>query len=653
MIAITSTKAPNRFVERIIDLARVRRHRSIAQFAFEEISLPHGPHQGARLTPDVQPWLVHWLGQIDSGLWRRFALTGPGQAGKSLGGLVLPLVHCLFERSETAILAAPSLDIAMDKLRQDVFPFVIASKYRDLMPSGGRGSRGGTVNSITFKNGATLRLMSGSGDDKSRASFTARTAVITEVDGMDQPSGTSRESDPISQVEARTAAFGDAAAIFLECTVSVATGRIWRELKGGSDSSLVLRCPHCLMWVAPEREHLTGWQNAPDVLAARDGAGLACPRCGTVWNEQHRIAANQNARLVHGGQRIDDQGAIVGDVPRTITFSFRFSGVHNLLKPLKNLAEQEWSAPKTNDPETVEKALKQFTWVVPVESDARALTITDHTRITSRMAEWGKGILPPGTTAITTGVDMGLHLAHWVALAWRCGTPHVLDYNRVEVPSASMSAELAVMNALRRFRDEVVRVGWQTAEGAKIVPVANIVDAGYMPDAVVQFTRESGGGNGKWWPAKGIGLRNFSRREMFEDGFAPVPMGDYFLIEHSSDFWKSYIHARLQTPLNEPGALTLFSTTAQNHFSFAKHLTAEQKVEEYMPGKGLMTRWECVNENNHFLDALALACLAGVAQGEKLLTASTAAPTPKPAAPVRDTSQRVSVRQWASGGRRW
>ena len=43
----------------------------------------------------------------------------------------------------------------------------------------------------------------------SRAGFTARVLVITETDGLDAPGHTSREADKVTQLEARTRAYGD------------------------------------------------------------------------------------------------------------------------------------------------------------------------------------------------------------------------------------------------------------------------------------------------------------------------------------------------------------------------------------------------------------------------------------------------------------
>jgi len=64
--------------------------------------------------------------------------------------------------------------------------------------------------------------------------------VITETDRMDQSGATSPESDKITQLEARTHAYGSRKRIYMECTVSTEDGRTWqhisRDLKAGTSS---------------------------------------------------------------------------------------------------------------------------------------------------------------------------------------------------------------------------------------------------------------------------------------------------------------------------------------------------------------------------------------------------------------------------------
>jgi phage terminase large subunit GpA-like protein len=143
------------------------------------------------------------------------------------------------------------MDMAADKWREDLLPVIErSSRFKALLPASGGGSRGGRVESVQFANGATLKFMSGGGSDKSRAGFTSRVVVITETDGMDTPGGSSRESDKVTQIEARTRAYGSRKRIYMECTVSTERGRTWQEYSKGTQSRIVLPCPHCQEWVS-------------------------------------------------------------------------------------------------------------------------------------------------------------------------------------------------------------------------------------------------------------------------------------------------------------------------------------------------------------------------------------------------------------------
>src|SRR4051812_12833555 len=59
------------------------------------------------------------------------------------------------------------------------------------------------------------------------------------------------------------------------------------------------------------------------------------------------------------------------------------------------------------------------------------------------------------------------------------------------------------------------------------------------------------------------------------------------------------------------GAMTLFQALPHEHLSLAKHLTAEVTTEEFVAGKGIVTKWERLRRQNHWLDALYNACVAG------------------------------------------
>jgi hypothetical protein len=73
-----------------------------------------------------------------------------------------------------------------------------------------------------------------------------------------------------------------------------------------------------------------------------------------------------------------------------------------------------------------------------------------------------------------------------------------------------------------------------------------------------------------------------------------------------------------------------FQALPQDHLSLAKHLTAETKVEEFVPGKGMVVRWERLRRQNHWFDALYNACATGHGVGVRLVEEVKQAPPPPP-----------------------
>ena len=621
--------------------ARPRRLRTMRAFAEAEIIIPDVPFKGRQFRCARQPYTGHWFDAVDSGRWSRCVATGPTQSGKTLACFVIPLLYHWFELGETVICGLPDMDMAGDKWREDILPSVEQSRYRDLLPRKGGGSRGGRVESLQFANGATLKFMSGGGGDKSRAGFTSRVVVITETDGMDQPGATSRESDKITQLEARTRAYGSRKRIYMECTVSTERGRTWQEYTHGTKSRVVLPCPHCKQWVLPERENLVGWQGAESQAAARKDGSFACPECGEFWSYDHQIEANAKSRLLHDGQTIDAAGNVQGDPPATDTLGFRWTAIHNLFSTPADIAADEWRAGRLPDEENAEREMRQFVWCLPTVPLKWDQTNLETDALTTRILNYPRGHLPPDTRWLTAAVDIGKYLLHWVVVAWDgSANGHVVDYGRVEVASDDLGVEQGIMVALKQLRDDF-STGWPVpGSNQPKVPDQVWVDAGFMTEVVYAFCRQVGV---QYRPAIGRGAAQQHRQwynrptqtgsvvrhigEGFHINFMPTE--HLFLVEVDADHWKTWVHQRLTTPLNQPGALTFYHAPPQEHLALAKHLTAEQKTEEFIAGKGVVIKWERVRRQNHWFDALYNACAAGHFCGVRLMS-EPAPPPPKP-----------------------
>jgi hypothetical protein len=68
------------------------------------------------------------------------------------------------------------------------------------------------------------------------------------------------------------------------------------------------------------------------------------------------------------------------------------------------------------------------------------------------------------------------------------------------------------------------------------------------------------------------------------------------------------------------GSLTLFAPrNNKEHFSFSKHIVAEELQVKFEPGKGIKKHWAQVAKNNHWLDATSYACCAAACVGMRLV----------------------------------
>lgn len=611
------------------------------EFAEAEIVIPDGPYEGRRFRTDRQPYTRLWFDGVDSGRYNRFLATGPTQSGKTLAAFVTPACYHLFELQETVIIGLPDMDMAGDKWREDLAPIIERSRYRELLPRRGGGSRGGKVESIQFRNGATLKFMSGGGGDKSRAGFTARVLCVTEVDGLDQAGNASREADKLTQLEARTRAYGDRKRVYLECTVSIEEGRTWSEYQAGTTSVIRLPCPHCHQPVTPERENLTGWQDAEDEMAARAAAAFACPACGVLWSEEDRRKANEAARVVHRGQEIGPDGQVTGPEPRTRTFALRWSAVNNQFATSADIAADEWRAARSADPDNAEREMRQFVWALPILPAETEDTPLDSRELVKRRDQWAKGILPPDTTHATIGVDLGKRVGWFVLLAFRaCKAVHFADYGSFDIPSDDLGVEVAMLKALRDFRD-IVDAGWPVEGQAERRSIDKVwIDAGYKPEIVDRFVFETDRRPaGRWHAVIGRGVHQrrsaaYSRPARTTRQVRKIGTGwhqsrldrpGHFQTVVDVDHWKTWLHARLATPVGQAGAATFYAATSdREHITITKHLTAERQVTEFIAGRGVVTRWETISRQNHLGDAATYGCGAGDAAGFRL-TEETAA----------------------------
>lgn len=605
---------------------RRQRYRSMRQFAEEEIILAAGPFEGRRLSISRQPYMGLWFDAVDSGRWSEFVITGPSQSGKSLCGFVIPLLYYLCEIQETVIAAVPDQDMVRDKWERDIEPIFSRTRYRNLLPSRGPGAKGGRTEMVRLNNGAVLRFMTAGGRDKARAGFTSRVICMTETDGFDQRTSTSHEANKIEQIEARARSYPIAQRrIFKEGTLTTDQGHTWLRYRAGTASRIVMPCVQCHRWVEPSREHLVGWDDCDNDSEALAAGAFCCPSCGVLWSDRDRFDSNRQAKLVHEGQEIDQDGVISGEPKATKALGFRWSAVNNMLIEAGDVAVDEWKARRAIDEDDEERKMCQFVWAIPyspVGQDAVDLSIED---VVQRHSGFGKGQIPSTCSHVTIGVDVNKFKLHWTAIAWQQdGTGFVIDYGIQELAADKQKFQTAITIGMKLLHSKIGR-GWSSANYDRAY-----VDCRWETDDVIKAIKALG--DKRWRPIQGFGQGHWKSRT-YQDparirkGIVWIGTGAHELVvpKHSAivaqadaNYWKTWLHQRLALPIagEEPqqraGTISLYdSMQSREHEEFARHVTAEREVVSFERGKGYVKTWESIRKDNHWLDSTYIACVAG------------------------------------------
>lgn len=600
-----------------VDSCRKPAIRTMRKFAEQEVIIPEGRYSGRRFRASRQPFAGQLLDEYDSGKWRRHAITGCVQSGKTFTALVIPLLYHLFEVKEDVIVGVPQMELAEDKWKKEFLPAINrVPKFRALLPSRGKGSKGGKFESLQFKHGPSIKFMSGRGGDEKRSAYTARVVLATEVDKYDTAAESSREADPITQMEARTASYDEDARIYLECTVSIPRGRIWQEYKQGSESKIVGQCPECSEWVTPEKEHFKGFQNAKTEKQAGNESIFICPECKADITNGRR-AMNENAKVIHGDQMINASGVITGNLPETDTLGFRWNAFNNMFWSATFLGKQEWQALKTADEDSGSKVSCQFRWAVPWEGHEECIELTVED-IQRRQVSSGRGQVPENTLFVTVCVDVNKPILHWTAVAWlNDGTALIIDYGKKATEADKYGVDVGIARALKWLHRHIGD-GWTNGGVYKAVAVDMRWKSKDIAKAILALKDKRwfgffGMGSGHMVKTKYRQPKDLSKAVIWVGRncyvqIAPKLYRSLRCIHADANEWKTELHERFTRDFvdgkSTEGGFSIFSSMDEDeHHRFGRHLTAEKEVVEFIPGEGHKKIWKAERSSNHWLDS--------------------------------------------------
>jgi hypothetical protein len=266
------------------------------------------------------------------------------------------------------------------------------------------------------------------------------------------------------------------------------------------------------------------------------------------------------------------------------------------------------------------------------------LTVDD---ICARLNGHSRRRVPIGATCLTAFIDIQRKALFWVVCAWEPDfTGYVVDYGtfpkqpgrhfalrdvRHTLARAKPGAgiEGAIYHGLEQVAADLLSGEWRRDDGALMQVDRCLVDAnwGQSTDVVYQFCRQSPHAarllpsHGRYVGASSIPFSEYHRKPGDRIGLnwrVPLVTGKRAIrhVLFDTNFWKSFLHARLSVPMGDRGCLSLYGKDPEHHRLWAEHVTAEYRVKTEGRGR-VVDEWKLRPEaaDNHWLDGVVGCCV--------------------------------------------
>jgi phage terminase large subunit GpA-like protein len=272
-------------------------------------------------------------------------------------------------------------------------------------------------------------------------------------------------------------------------------------------------------------------------------------------------------------------------------------------------------------------------------------------------------VVPIGANHLTMFIDVQAKMLFHAVVAWEDDfTGYVLDYGtypdqqrsyftlreaQKTLAQAAPGAGLegSIYAGLEQLTGDYLSRSWLRDDGAELRIERCLIDAnwGQSTDVVYQFCRQSAHAglvmpsHGRYVGASSIPFSEYRRKRGERVGHhwrIPNVQGRrqvrHALID--TNYWKSFIHARLAVAMGDPGCLSLFGRKPVEHQLIAEHLTAEYRVRTEARSSGgggggtsggggrVVDEWKlrAGGPDNHWFDCLVGCAAAASIQGAAL-----------------------------------
>lgn len=285
--------------------------------------------------------------------------------------------------------------------------------------------------------------------------------------------------------------------------------------------------------------------------------------------------------------------------------------------------------------------------------------------ISKRSNRLPRGTAPPDATRLTAFIDVGGKVMYWAIVAWSekfAGS--IIDYGtnpkqtRAYFTAADARPSLVeqfpthdetarVFAGLRSATESILSRTYPRESGGEMRVDLCGIDAGWLPDVVHQFCRQSAF-HAQLIPTKGYAVTASGRPidewtqkvgDRAGPGWRITPVtgsGRGRLCYFDPNQWKTFVATRLLTPDGGAGCLHLFGEGRGEHQLFADHMTSEYRTKTTGRGR-TVDEWKIRPErnDNHWLDCVTGCAVAASIHGLRWDSAAAGGVTETPRVQVK------------------
>lgn len=283
-----------------------------------------------------------------------------------------------------------------------------------------------------------------------------------------------------------------------------------------------------------------------------------------------------------------------------------------------------------------------------------------------------QSFIPLACNHLTMFIDVQQKVLFWMLCGWEENfTGYVVDYGtwpeqkrayytlrdiRSTISRAAPGAGLEgqIYAGLDILTAEKLAATYYRDDGAEMRIDRCMIDAnwGQSTDVVYQFCRQSQyaglllPSHGRYVGASSIPFSEYKRKRGDRVGLhwrIPNTVGKrqvrHALID--TNYWKTFVHARLSVAMGDPGCLSLFGRDDKTHRLLADHLTAEYRVKSQAQGR-TVDEWKlrATRPDNHWLDCLVGCAVGASIQGVSLPGVESRNAQSRPRMKLSDMQQR-------------